>query len=797
MRLPSAPEVVSTTLHINPRVQLHAEGDVRALVVAGIPVFHYAASDTAADSLARVMLVQDELAGASEVAEAFSLSRMTVYRELERYNEKGVEGLGRHKSGPKGPSKLKDEAAKQMLALRRKGVPIRQIAVRLGVSERGVRSALKRMGYRPEPEPEQQSLLLGVRAATQDEPLPTPQATTDSVMPGDASAAVDETRAVAKPETAPPSVSEPAQQPPKATGEGRGTAEPRTTVAEGERLGAGQAGIMIGTDPWDRTADRIFARMGLLTEAPPQFGDCEAVAGLGVLLALPALMASGIFDVAAKVYGGFGAAFYGVRSVFACLSLMALLRVKRAEHLRHHSPPMMGRVLGLDRAPEVKTLRRKVKELAKRKKSEEFQRELARRRVDADPEAMGFLYCDGHVRPYSGEVDIPKAHVTRMRLSMPATVDHWVNSRDGEPLLVITATPTAALAKEMLAIAREVKKLLGERRATIVFDRGGWSPKLFAELIAMGFDILTYRKGHIPKVRKKSFKKREGVFDGHAVAYSLAERRLTLNYKGGKLVVREVVRLSEDGEHQTSIVTNRKDLSDVEVAYRMFARWRQENFFKYMDEEFAIDALWAYGSEEADANRDVPNPVRKEKEQALREAREVVARLERILGAAAAQNEEAKRPTMRGFKIANASVGQQLREACAKVERLREELRAIPRRISASEAADGEPVVRLKTEAKRLTDTIKSVAYQAETALFRMIRSHYNRHEDEGRKLIASAMQLPGDIKVGVGELNITLAPAASPNRTRAIARLCDELNASEPTYPGTQLRLRYAIREA
>jgi hypothetical protein len=54
----------------------------------------------------------------------------------------------------------------------------------------------------------------------------------------------------------------------------------------------------------------------------------------------------------------------------------------------------------------------------------------------------------------------------------------------------------------MLVIAGEARQLLGDRRATIVFDRGGWSPKLFAALGKLQFDIITYRKGRIPKVRK-------------------------------------------------------------------------------------------------------------------------------------------------------------------------------------------------------------------------------------------------------------------------------------------------------
>jgi len=816
MQLPvplPADETPSRIVHINARAQLHYEGDMRALVVGGIPLLHWSIGDVVSESYAKVILVRDGFAKATEVAQAFGCNRMTVYRAQDRFDERGLVGLVPGKRGPKHARVLGEVATRRMVVLKRQGLSNVEIASKLGVTESGIRKALRRIGY-SSPAPTQEELKSAV---------PGPQVSAvrpdESGAPEPASTAVAE-RGAAEPDKAPQAPVANAAVEAAAMAEAEREADDpgdsletqvviAALVEPGESAGqpaaqaqaravaaaVGQADALAG-DPWDRSLDRLCACMGLISEAPPQFGDCQGVTGLGALLALPALMATGVFDVAAKLYAGFGAAFYGVRTVFVCLSLMALLRVKRAEQLRHHSPPMLGRLLGLDRAPEVKTLRRRVERLARQGKSEAFQRELARRRVEEHPEAMGFLYVDGHVRVYSGEVKLPKAHVTRMRLSMPATVDHWVNDRDGEPLLVFTATATAALAKEMLAIGREARQLLGDRKATIVFDRGGWSPKLFAALIELRFDILTYRKGHIPSVRKNRFQQRTGTFDGREVIYQLAERELKLQYPGGKLSLREVVRLSEDGQHQTSIVTSRRDLTEAEVAYRMFERWRQENFFKYMGEEFEIDALWAYGTEPADPDREVPNPKHKSKLHALREARAEVAQLERTLGAAAEHNEEAKRPTMRGFKIANSSIGQPLREARDKVQRLREELRAIPARVSAREAAAGKPVVRLKTEAKRLTDTIKAVAYQAETALFRLIRPHYSRHEDEGRKLIASAMQLAGDIEVGAGELRVTLEPAASPNRTHAIARLCEELNATQTVYPGTQLRLRYAIRE-
>ena len=758
--MPVTEVVPANVVHVNARAQVHVEDDVAALVVSGIPLLSWTEGDQASKSLAMVLLVRGGLAKRREVAAAFECDRVTVYRAVKAFEAEGFAGLVPGKPGPRGPRVFGEAMARQAIALKKQGLGPTAISHRLGVSEGGVRHCLRKAGFEP-------------RTGVQTE-LPL---------------AVDEKDGASLEESVAPAVS-------AAQARANESRPVESAPDDTAPVALGQTAAVAG-DPWDRSADRLFARLGLLSEALPQFGRCDHVLGLGALLAMPALVASGLFEVAAKLYAGPAAAFYGVRSVFACLSLMALLRIKRAERLRHTSPPALGRLLGLDRAPEVKTLRGRLDLFSAQGCSERFQRELAQRRVEAQSEAMGFLYVDGHVRVYNGDqVTLTKAHVTRMRLSMPATVDHWVNDRDGDPLFVVTATPTAALAKELPAVLEQVREVLGERRATVVFDRGGWSPKLFAQLIEKGFDLITYRKGAYAKVRRDRFSAHEGAFDGRKVTYQLAERSLKLDYPSGSLVLREVVRLSEDGEHQTSIVTNRKDLTPVEIAYRMFERWRQENFFKYMREEFALDALVSYGKENDDPLRDVPNPERRKKEKLLKAARLEVARLERAFGEAAADNEEARRPTMRGFKIANAETGQKLQEARARVEKLRAEMLAKPRRVTAEEAA-GEPPERLLREIKRLTDCLKMVAYQAESSLVGLVAPHYRRHEDEGRKLISSAMQLPGSIEVAKGELRVTLEPAASPNRTKAIRELCDQLNAMETTYPGTHLRLSYAVREA
>ena len=139
----------------------------------------------------------------------------------------------------------------------------------------------------------------------------------------------------------------------------------------------------------------MLARLGLLEDAAPLFGSAKGVPRAGVLLAIPVLVASGMFECARNIYGSLGPAFYGLRTSLLTLLLMALWRIKRPEGLKEHSPQDLGRVLGLDRAPEVKTLRRKLARLAAVGRAAQFGQALAQQRVALRGEALGFLYTDG------------------------------------------------------------------------------------------------------------------------------------------------------------------------------------------------------------------------------------------------------------------------------------------------------------------------------------------------------------------------------------------------------------------
>jgi hypothetical protein len=550
--------------------------------------------------------------------------------------------------------------------------------------------------------------------------------------------------------------------------------------------------MSLDCDASDRTLDRHLAHLGLLDDAAPIFRAGSSVPGAGVLLALPCVVDSGVFRISRKLYGDIGPAFYGLRTTLLTLVLMALLRLKRPEHLKERDPAAFGRLLGLDRAPEVKTLRRGLTRLAAHHCAEQLGAELARLRVDQRGHLMGFLYVDGHVRAYHGERAIASnAYVPRRHLAMPASTDYWINDRSGDPLLVMTGEVDAALTKALPGLLGEVREVVGERRVTIVFDRGGWSPKLFATMINDGFDVLTYRKGRCARINERRFVRRRAELDAGWVDYLLHDQ--PVRFLKGKLRLRQITRLCDTG-HQTQVITSRWDLRDIEVAYRMFDRWRQENFFKYMREEFLLDALVDYRIEPEDPTRTIPNPERRALDKQIRAARADLGRLEREYGAAAADNAEQPRPTMRGFKIAHGKLGKPLRAARARVAQLVERRRNVVKRVEVRDLGE-RAVVKLATERKHLTDIIKMIAYQAESDLVALLRPHYARVEQEGRTLLHELFATAGDIRVSDGELQITLAPLSSPHRTQAAQALCEKLDQIAMTFPGSRLRMRFAMR--
>ena len=695
------------------------------------PIYFCAEEDKEGIRIASVLFSTLELASVNELSDALGIHRTTIFRNRIKLEEHGIASLlDLRKTEDRTPYKVTGDKKETIQESLDTGLSIRQAAREAGITEGAIRYGIRK-GRITRPVKDQSSGGNGVEENQED-------------LSG--------------------------------------------SFQRSEKDQNCTGGVAV-----KRLVERSIARTGELREAAPEFLPAEAVPGGGVLLALPALLGEGLLKTGEKVYGGLKNGYFGLKSILLVLAFMALLRIKTVEQIRSKSPGELGILLGLDRAPEVKTLRRKLKELGGYNLAAVFKGELAKYWAEKEPDSLGYLYIDVHVRPYHGRKHtLPKTHVARRRLCMPATTDFWVNDTKNDPLFFVTAPANDGLLSMIdQEICPEVRSLVADdRRITLIFDREGWSPKYFKKWAKEGFDVITYRKGRYEQWAEDDFSKISEINNGKRVTYLLGEKTIEL---GKGFMVREVRRLCDDG-HQTSIISTRFDLSPFTVAIRMFDRWRQENFFRYMRHEFALDSLCTYDTDLADPNRMVPNPEKKGKEKELAPIAKHLHDLERDYGKNIIENEYASDTTIEEIRKTHTEKEEEiaaLKEQCEQIKTL---MRAMPERVKVKQILEVENIVGLETERKTFTDIIKMIAYRAETTLAEIIEPFFVRHENEARSFLKKVFQMQADIIPDRENQSLTIRLHGMPTwrEQESLATLCDFLTSQEICFPGTDLQLYF-----
>src|SRR5260370_3368454 len=267
-----------------------------------------------------VQLFESGCADQNDIARCFGYSARTIRGYQERFKAGGLRRLagprGRRVVGSHVHKKL-HELDRMMIRLKDKEMSNRWIAGRLGLSEKAVRKSLRQLGWKPGPEASLSFL---------------PEAGSAVQLAVVSASTLLET---------PPCVTEP---PPDKM------SQPATDAAAKS----------LDANPLDRSMDRLLAAMGLLDDALPVFACTRSLPRAGVLLAIPALVASGLLPTAEKIYGSLCPAFYGLRTTLVAYVLLALLTIPRPETLREYPPGELGRIVGLDGVTEATTLRHKL-----------------------------------------------------------------------------------------------------------------------------------------------------------------------------------------------------------------------------------------------------------------------------------------------------------------------------------------------------------------------------------------------------------------------------------------------------
>jgi len=737
------------------------DADGGRVFVHGNLCFAWDGGDVAARRFAAVSLMRIKAATQLEIAEAFAVKPATVRRWEARLTDAGIAGLLGERKGPKRRSKLTQDTVATIRSLRQGGASYRKIATAAGVSIGSIRIALTEIG--------------------------TGTGTGTGIGEGCGTTLSD---AEEEHEAEPGAEPEPERE-----------LEPVSAVAA--EPGVGELPVL--ADPLDRGGERALAAFGLIPYAPPVFTPCGRAPLAGLFLALPALAATGLLDTAHTVYGELPNGFYCLDALLCESVFRALLGEARAEGAARIDPTALGRVLGLDRAPEVKTIRRKIKYLAGVGAAGDWIAAMAARHVQERPEQAAVFYVDGHVRAYQGTRKIAKTHVPRLKFPAPATLETWVTDAAGDPLLVVMAEPGASLAAELRRLIPKLRALVGDdRRVLVGFDRGGWSPTLFADLDAAGFDTLTWRKGAIADIDAHAFTEHTHTDDhGRTHTWELADTEVDLQItdgprKGEVFVMRQISLLDAARTRQMHILTTRTDLTPGEIRYRMGSRWRQENHYRYARLHFDFDSHDSYRAGDDDPTRMVPNPAKKAAYAQVEKARRAVHLAQNLSDTAllAAHSPKPGTTVLLTNTMIN-TINTDTHTANATLAAAITAHQGIPARLPLAQVHPRQKV--LDTETKMIHHAIRIAAYNTAQSLARTITTGtgYSRAEDEAHTLIRTALAGSGDIipDPTTNTLHIRLDPLPAPRHTAAINELCQVLNDTNTIYPGTSLTLRYSTK--
>lgn len=555
------------------------------------------------------------------------------------------------------------------------------------------------------------------------------------------------------------------------------------------------------------TFGRFCASTGLTGPVEIAFSPSFDIVNAGVLLSLPALLAQGLLQHAEANFT-LPNGYYRLNSIFLLLSFMALARLKSIESLRYCAPGEWGKVLGLDRVPEVRTLRQKVALLALDKKPATWSAELCRQWMKAAPEQAGALYVDGHVRVYHGKLaHLPRRYVAREKLCLRASVDYWVNAMDGQPFFFAHKDVSSGLINALendivprlledvpnqpTAETLEANPLL--HRFTVIFDREGYSPDLLLSLKKKRVACLTYHKYPKEDWTAEEFHPYQvKMASGQVVEMKLAERGIWLQ----KLWVREVRRMTQTG-HQTPVISTDYQSDATRLAARMFARWSQENFFKYMRENFSLDRLVEYGVEEIPEAETIKviNPEYRRLDQEVRKAQGELNRKQAEIGALKMPPLNEPSEALDSFQEKKFGLDETAADLGERISKLKGQRKAVSRHITLDELPEAERFTRCRPQSKHFLDTIKMVAYRAETAMANVLRETMSRGDD-ARSLLRAIYTTEADLIPNPDEQTLTVRLHHLANRSsdEAIRHLCAELNSTETIFPDTDLRLVYEL---
>jgi hypothetical protein len=409
----------------------------------------------------------------------------------------------------------------------------------------------------------------------------------------------------------------------------------------------------------------------------------------------------------------------------------------------------------------------------------------------AEPGRPVVFYVDNHTREYTGEELLTWHWKMQEDRAVRGVTNYWIHDACGRPVSAVTAFQQGSLVAFLPSCAKLIRAALGEdAKALVVFDRAGAFPTTMSELKALPegpVDFLTYERAPFPRHGRVYFE-RHGASLNLPNHVGKKQHVLTLDggtYLGeGRGKVRRVSLLMPDDTQINLLTSSSEDAAWL--ARTLFARWAQENAFKYGKERWGFDQLDSRQVVPYPKGTLIPNPYRanliRSRDSAAEREGELRCRLARM----------PKDASERGELTAG------LANATEMVALTKKALRRSRHHVAIEDTHLYGKLVHHRRGYKLLLDTLRIAGVTAEDHLARMLRPRLST-EPEAKKVVQNLFKAAGNIQVADSHITVSLDPSANRAELRAIRSLLDELNSQDLSHPGDPRRrtLRFRLQPA
>lgn len=518
---------------------------------------------------------------------------------------------------------------------------------------------------------------------------------------------------------------------------------------------------------------------------PARLGEGEVPSRYaGAMLLYPFLCRLGADEVLASLPPG-AARRYDAASLMAAAAFSFALGASSMEATKHLMIPDAGALIAAEAFPHLRTLRPRLKAIAEASDPFAIQSAFAKGMLAADEHPPEVFYVDDHFVTYWGKAPVAKGYNIRRHLAEPGRDDTFVVD-DTWRAICFTSGEPRGLSVSLPEVLGELKEIVGERRVTVGFDRGGSYPKVFSAIAEANMDWVTWRRA--PLIAPGVEPKRSWVsIDGKRRTYLLADETIELDgYDAGP--VRQLSAYEGD-RVAFQVLTSSLAVKGAPMVQRLRHRWCIENTNKYLEDHHGIHWLATYEMDEETNTAKVANPARREARTAVRSAEGALAEAERALGQQLDQSTAGPDEHLSAMRAARDEV------AMAKddLEEARSGLKGVPAKLPANELDPNARRAKPRLAARALQMVCRLLAYNAELDLARRL-NEYLGDPDEYRAITRNLLHLGGRIAYERRRIVVSLGRPGSPRVARALGLLVEELNAEPAHLLGDRRPITYRV---